>query len=68
MVSSDSVMFHFPQSYSCHTLTGITQASIHIQLAKEEAKASANENELHLHPDITLSILISASIDLEDQQ
>ena len=67
-VSSDSVILNFLQSYPCHASTGIMQASIRMQLAKEEAKASADKSELQLHPDVTPSILIGAGIDLEDQQ
>ena len=68
MVSSDSVMLNFHKHYPCYTLTGIMQASIRMQLVKEEAKVSANESELQLHPDVSLSILIGTGIDLEDQQ
>ena len=68
MVSSDSVMLNFRKHYPCYTLTGIMQASIRMQLVKEEAKVSANESELRLHPDVSLSILIGTGIDLEDQQ
>ncbi|KAI6042281.1 hypothetical protein EDC04DRAFT_2601067 [Pisolithus marmoratus] len=46
---------------------GITQASICLQLAGDEARACADKNELPLHPDVTPSILISTGIDLEDQ-
>ncbi|KAI6119520.1 hypothetical protein EDD16DRAFT_1692604 [Pisolithus croceorrhizus] len=46
----------------------ITQASICLQLAKEEARAAQRSPEPPLHPDILPSILISAGIDLEDQQ
>ncbi|KAI6096537.1 hypothetical protein EDD16DRAFT_1719774 [Pisolithus croceorrhizus] len=46
----------------------ITQASIRLQLAKEEARAAQRSPEPPLHPDISPSILISAGIDLEDQQ
>lgn len=51
-----------------HTLTGITQASIRLQLAKEEAEISLSESEVPLHPDVTASFFISTGIDLEDQQ
>jgi len=61
-------MLDFCQHYPHYTLTGIMQASICMQLAKEEAKVSADESKLWLHPDITPSILIGAGIDLEDQQ
>ncbi|KAI6156579.1 hypothetical protein BKA82DRAFT_4325506 [Pisolithus tinctorius] len=47
---------------------GITQASIRLQLAKDEADALAGGSELLLHPDVTPSVLIGAGIDLEDQQ
>ena len=50
------------------TLTGITLASVHLQLAKDEAKLSAGESEPPLHPDVMPSIFISAGIDLEEQQ
>ncbi|KAL4064022.1 hypothetical protein J3A83DRAFT_4361090 [Scleroderma citrinum] len=46
----------------------ITQASIWLQLAKEEAQAVQNNVEPPLHPNITPSVLIAAGIDLEDQQ
>ncbi|KAI6009436.1 hypothetical protein F5J12DRAFT_905029 [Pisolithus orientalis] len=45
----------------------ITQASICLQLAKDEADALVGGSELLLHPDVTPSILIGAGIDLEDQ-
>jgi len=61
-------MPNFRQHYPRYTSTGIMQASICMQLAKEEAKVSADESELRLHPDVTPSILIGAGIDLEDQQ
>ncbi|KAI6168037.1 hypothetical protein EDD17DRAFT_1773109 [Pisolithus thermaeus] len=38
----------------------ITQASIHLQLAKEEARAAQRSPEPPLHPDILPSILINA--------
>ncbi|KAI6119465.1 hypothetical protein EV401DRAFT_2071463 [Pisolithus croceorrhizus] len=38
------------------------------KLAKEEARAAQRSPEPPLHPDISPSILISAGIDLEDQQ
>ncbi|KIM60068.1 hypothetical protein SCLCIDRAFT_26859 [Scleroderma citrinum Foug A] len=47
---------------------GITQASVHLQLAKDEAKLSVGESELSLHPDVMPSIFISTGIDLEEQQ
>ncbi|KIJ09041.1 hypothetical protein PAXINDRAFT_164415 [Paxillus involutus ATCC 200175] len=46
----------------------ITQASIRLQLARDEAKAVAAAGEPPLHPDVTPSVLIGAGIDLEDQQ
>ena len=56
-------------SLLCHTLTGITQASVHLQLAKDEATISLDKSkEPPLHSDITPSILISTGIDLEEQQ
>jgi len=58
----------FTSSQSCSNFSGITQASIRKQLAKDEAQESADESELRLHPDVTPSILIGAGIDLEDQQ
>ena len=43
--------------------------SVHLQLAKDEATISLDKSmELPLHSDITLSILISTGIDLEEQQ
>ena len=53
-----------PPSY----LNGITQASIRLQLAKEEAEISLSESEVPLHPDVTAGFFISTGIDLEDQQ
>ncbi|KAI6041640.1 hypothetical protein EDC04DRAFT_2867093 [Pisolithus marmoratus] len=48
---------------------GITQASVCLQLAKEEARQSDDgSEEFPLHPDITPNILISTGIDLEEQQ
>jgi len=53
----------------CRTLTGITQASVRLQLAKDEATICLDESkEPPLHSDITPSILISTGIDLEEQQ
>jgi len=49
-------------------LTGITQASICLQLAKEEAKLGAGDGALPLPSDVTPSVLISTGIDLEEQQ
>ncbi|KIM66480.1 hypothetical protein SCLCIDRAFT_21951 [Scleroderma citrinum Foug A] len=47
---------------------GITQASIRLQLAKEEARLCVGEGVLPLHSDVTPSVLISTGIDLEEQQ
>ncbi|KIM60962.1 hypothetical protein SCLCIDRAFT_26283 [Scleroderma citrinum Foug A] len=47
---------------------GITQASVRLQLAKDEAKLSVGESELSLHPDVMPSIFIGTGIDLEEQQ
>jgi len=63
-----SAVLNNTSSYLYCTLTGITQASIRFQLAKEEANTTVDDSKLPLHPDITPSILISAGIDLEDQQ
>jgi hypothetical protein len=57
-----------PSSCSCSILTGITQASVCLQLVKDEAKLSVAESEVLLHPDVTPSIFISTGIDLEEQQ
>ncbi|KAI6112749.1 hypothetical protein F5141DRAFT_1188096 [Pisolithus sp. B1] len=46
----------------------ITQANICLQLVKEEAQVTQSSLEPPLHPNITPSILISAGVDLEDQQ
>jgi hypothetical protein len=46
----------------------VTQASIRLQLAQDEAKAATQETEPPLHPDVTPSVLVGAGIDLEDQQ
>ncbi|KAL4062642.1 hypothetical protein V8B97DRAFT_2026723 [Scleroderma yunnanense] len=48
--------------------SGIIQASVHLQLAKDEAKLSMDGSELPLHSNVTVSILISTGINLEDQQ
>ncbi|KAF8833339.1 hypothetical protein BDN67DRAFT_1017670 [Paxillus ammoniavirescens] len=46
----------------------ITQASIRLQLTKDEATVASREVEPPLHPNVTPSVLIGAGIDLEDQQ
>ncbi|KIK74742.1 hypothetical protein PAXRUDRAFT_174820 [Paxillus rubicundulus Ve08.2h10] len=46
----------------------ITQASIWLQLVNDKATTASCDAEPPLHPDITPSVLIGASIDLEDQQ
>ncbi|KIK13300.1 hypothetical protein PISMIDRAFT_31188 [Pisolithus microcarpus 441] len=46
----------------------ITQANICLWLTMEEAQASQSSLEPPLHPNISPSILISAGVDLEDQQ
>jgi len=58
----------FASCHSCCTLTGITLASIRLQLTKDEAVLSAGESEPPLHPDVTPSIFIGTGIDLEEQQ
>lgn len=48
--------------------TAITQASIRFQLAKDEAEEASKTLTPPIHADISLSILISTGIDLEEQQ
>ncbi|KAL4063761.1 hypothetical protein J3A83DRAFT_4361875 [Scleroderma citrinum] len=45
----------------------IMQARIHLQLAKDKARAAMSQSELPLHPNVTPSAFISTRIDLEDQ-
>ncbi|KAI6040184.1 hypothetical protein EDC04DRAFT_2867759 [Pisolithus marmoratus] len=61
-----SLFIKYPEQLSMWHGT-ITQATICLQLAKEEARAAQRCPEPPLHPDILPSILISAGIDLEDQ-
>ena len=68
MVRTGPTKLCFPSCRSCCILTGITQASVCLQLAKDEAKLSAAESEPPLHPDIMPTIFINTGIDLEEQQ
>ncbi|KAF8431668.1 hypothetical protein L210DRAFT_984724 [Boletus edulis BED1] len=46
----------------------ITQASIHLCLAKEDTKAASSSSLPPLHPEITSSVLIDNGIELEEEQ
>ncbi|KAF8834862.1 hypothetical protein BDN67DRAFT_992573 [Paxillus ammoniavirescens] len=57
-----------PNPFVIKTTESITQASVQLQLAQNEAKTIASSKEPPLHLDVTPSVLIGAGIDLEDQQ
>ncbi|KIJ09680.1 hypothetical protein PAXINDRAFT_17230 [Paxillus involutus ATCC 200175] len=46
----------------------MTQASVRLQLAKEDAEALKAEEQTVLHNDVSGSVLITAGLDLEEQQ
>ncbi|KAF8130625.1 hypothetical protein EV363DRAFT_1139450, partial [Boletus edulis] len=46
----------------------ITQASIHLCLAKEDTKAASSSSLPPLHPEITSSVLMDNGIELEEEQ
>ncbi|KAH7917830.1 hypothetical protein BV22DRAFT_1108497 [Leucogyrophana mollusca] len=46
----------------------VTQASIRLQLAKDDAKDASEAEQPPLHADISPSVLIAAGTDLEEQQ
>lgn len=46
----------------------VTQASIRLQLARDEALESSASDVPPIHTDISPSVLISTGLDLEEQQ
>lgn len=46
----------------------ITQAQIHLELAKEEGKLLQGGDNISLNSEVSLSVLIGTGLDLDDQQ
>ncbi|KAH7918389.1 hypothetical protein BV22DRAFT_1024674 [Leucogyrophana mollusca] len=46
----------------------MTQATVRLQLAQDDAQKLANESSAPLHEEVTPSVLISAGLDVEEQQ